>query len=29
MMETLEIDTPSDTVGILESMPPLKNLSLD
>ena len=29
MMETLELDTPSDTVGIPESMPPLENLSLD
>ena len=29
MMETLELDTPSDAVSILESMPPLENLSLD
>ena len=29
MMETLELDTPSDTVGIPESMPPLENFSLD
>ena len=29
MMETLELDMPSDTVSIPESMPPLENLSLD
>ena len=29
MMETLELDTPSDTVSIPGSMPPLENLSLD
>ena len=29
IMETLELDTPSDTVSIPESMPPLENLSLD
>ena len=29
MMETLELDTPSDTVSIQESMPPLETLSLD
>ena len=29
MMETLELDTPSDTVSIPESMPPLENFSLD
>ena len=28
-METLELDTPSDTVSIPESMPPLENLSLN
>ena len=28
-METLELDTPSDTVSIPESMPPLETLSLD
>ena len=29
MMETLELDTSSDTVSIPESMPSLENLSLD
>ena len=29
MMETLELDTPSDTVSIPESTPPLENFSLD
>ena len=29
MMETLELDMPSDTDSIPESMPPLENLSLD
>ena len=29
MMKTLELDMPSDTVSILENMPPLENLSLD
>ena len=29
IMETLELDTPSDTVSIPESTPPLENLSLD
>ena len=26
-METLELDTPSDTVSILESLPPLEGMS--
>ena len=29
MMETLELDTLSDTISIPESMPPLENFSLD
>ena len=29
MMETLELDTPTDTVSIPESMPPLESFSLD
>ena len=29
MMETLELDTPSNTVSIPESMPPLEDLSLN
>ena len=29
MMETVELDTQSDTASIPESMPPLENLSLD
>ena len=29
IMETLELDMPSDTVSIPESMPPLENLSFD
>ena len=28
-METLELDTPSDTVSIPESMPQLENFSVD
>ena len=29
MMETLELDTPTDTVSIPGSMPPLESFSLD